>query len=168
MSEVALGRAGSTVLVDLEVCAKTGRTTNQRVTLRGSTTPDWVVILLAFTVVGFLLASAMTSRRYHVTLPLRRETYLRWKRNKLVAWMAGIGGAGALIAAATDFVGGAGSWFGIGGVALVVAALVGGAVNGRVYGLGLRMTRDDELILMHAHPAFARAVSAAGVEHARR
>ena len=168
MSEVALGRAGSAVLVDLDVSAKTGRTTNQRVTLRGSTTPGWVVVLLAFTIVGFLLASAMTPRRYDVTLPLEREVYTRWKRNKVVAWVLGLCGAGALISTANALAAGAGSWVAVGGIALVVTALVGGGVNARVNGLRLRMTRDDELILMHAHPAFGRAVSAAGVEDARR
>lgn len=166
MSEVVLGRAGSTVLVDLAVCAKTGQTTSQRVSFRGSTTPGWVIVLLLFTVVGFLLAMTMTSRRYRVTLPLVHEAFARWKRNRLMAWIVGSGGVAALVAAATNFGGEAGLWGGV-GIALVAAALVGDAVNRSLNGLGFR-TKDDDLILTRAHPAFAQAVAAASVESAQR
>ena len=167
MAEVVLGRAGSTVLVDLDVCARTGRTTSQRVTLRGSTTPGWVIVLLLFTVVGFLLARTMTSRRYSVTLPLVHEVYARWKRNWLLAWVVGLGGAGALIVAVTNYGNEAQLWGGV-GIVLVAAAIVGGAVNSTVSGLGVSATRDGDLLLTRAHPAFAQAVAAASVESAQR
>lgn len=52
------------MLVDLDVCVKTGRVTHDRVTLRGHTTPAWVTLLLLFTIIGFFIAGMMTSRRY--------------------------------------------------------------------------------------------------------
>ena len=165
MADVMLGRAGRAVRVDLDVCAKTGHTTSQRVTLRGSTTPGWVTALLLFTVVGFLLALAMASRSYSVTLPFDHGVHARWKRNHLVAWIAGLCGAGALVAAVTNFGGESALWGSV-GIALVVTALVGGTVNASVNGLGFRMTRNDDLVLTHAHPAFAQAVAAASVETA--
>ncbi|MBC7631372.1 hypothetical protein [Aeromicrobium sp.] len=167
MADVVLGRAGDTVLVDLDVCAKTGHTTSQRVTLRGSTTPGWVIVLLAFTVVGFLLVCAMTSRRSRVTLPLDHGVYARWKRNGIVAWSVALGGVGALVAAATDYRGETEVWGGV-GIGMVVAALVGGTVNSTVNGLGFGMTRHDDLVLTRAHPAFAQAVAQAAVEPALR
>lgn len=163
MADVVLGRAGSTVLVDLDVCAKTGQTTSQRVRLRGSTTPGWVTVLLLLTVVGFLLASTMTARRYDVTAPMDRAAHARWRRNRRVALLIGIGGAGAVVVAATDL-GGASAFWGVTGIALVAVALVGGTINGTLNGLGFRTTRGDDLVLTRAHPAFAQAVAAASVE----
>lgn len=163
MTDVVLGQAGSTVVVDLDVCAKSGRTTDELMTLRGRTTPAWVTVLLLFTVVGFLLAGAMTSRSSSVTLPYVHDVYRRWKRNKGLAWVVGLGGIAALVVAATSSGDAVGLW-GIAGVTLVVAALVGGTVNAMVNGVGLRMTRDGDLVLVRAHPAFAQAVAEARVE----
>ncbi len=163
MADVVLGRAGDAVLVDLDVCAKTGHPTSQRVRFRGSTTPGWVTVLLLLTVVGFLLASLMTSRRYEVTVPLARPAHDRWRRHKRVALIVALAGAGALVAAATDLVGQAGFW-GVSGIVLVAAALVGGTVNSMVNGLEFHATRHGDLVLTRAHPAFAQAVAAASVE----
>lgn len=167
MADVLLGRVGADVDVDLDVCAKTGETTDQRVTMRGTTTPGWVLVLLLFTVIGFLLAQVMTSRRYSVTLPFVHRVHDRWKRTWLLAWAVGVVGVGAVIAAATDSGGEAGLWGGV-GIALIAAALVGGTINSSVNGLGVRATRSDDLVLTRAHPAFARAVAAASVESAQR
>ncbi|WP_148615223.1 hypothetical protein [Nocardioides rubriscoriae] len=90
MADVVLGRAGDTVVVDLDVCAKTGRATGHRVRFRGSTMPGWVVVLLLFTVVGFLLASTMTSRRYVVTVPLAASAHARWRRYRRVALLVAL------------------------------------------------------------------------------
>ncbi len=167
VADVVLRRAGSTVLVDLDACAKTGRTTGQRVTLRGSTTPGWVIVLLLFTVVGFSLAQAMTSRRYSVTLPFVHEAYNRWKRNAFLAWVVGLGGPRAVWIAAAHHGDKAGIWGGV-GIALLAAALVGGSVNSAVNGVGVRTTRDDDLVLTQAHPDFAHAIAAASVDSAHR
>ncbi|WP_148615222.1 hypothetical protein [Nocardioides rubriscoriae] len=59
--------------------------------------------------------------------------------------------------------GGYGLWAGA-GVVLIVGAFVGAEVNGAVNGLGFRTTRDGDLVLTRAHPAFAQAVAAASVE----
>lgn len=163
MAEVVLGRAGSNILVDLDVCAKTGRVTGERVTIRGNTTPGWVLVLLLFTVIGFFLAYAMTSRRYLLTLPFAHDAFARWKRNALLAWVVGLAGVASVIAGAADVAGESAVWGSI-GIAAVVAALVGGTVNTRVNGLTVRRTRDEDLVLTGAHAAFARAVAEASVE----
>jgi hypothetical protein len=160
MAEVVLGRAGTEVLVDLDVCAKTGRRTRDRVTLRGTTTPGWVLVLLLFTVVGFLLARAMTSRRYSVTLPFVHDVHDRWKRNRQLAWALGLVGLCLVVVTA---IAQAGPWGAI-GLALVVVALIGGSVNGVRNGLGFSSDRDGDLVLSWVHPRFAEAVGSASAE----
>jgi hypothetical protein len=163
MADVILGRAGSTVLVDLDICVKTGQVTNQRVTLRGQTTPAWVTILLLFTIIGFLLASGMTSRRYRVTVPFIHAIHDRWRTNRRLARAVGIAGAGALIAAATFGSSYSGLWLGV-GIAFISVALVAGTANSVINNVGVRLTRDDDLLLTGAHPAFVQAVREATVE----
>lgn len=166
MAEVILGRAGSTVTVDLDVCAKSGRRTEHRCTYRGSTTPGWVTVLLFITLVGFLLAGAMTSRSYTVTLPLAKDVYDRSRRNRRIAWCCGLVGLGVLVVAiATDALSD-GGWAPI-GFGLVVVALVGSYVSALVTNVGFRTTRYDELVVTRAHPAFVRAVAAASTEEVR-
>ncbi|QIG44875.1 hypothetical protein G5V58_20685 [Nocardioides anomalus] len=163
MPDVILGRAGSTVVVDVDVCVKTGVATKHRVVLRGQTTPTWVSVLLLFTVVGYLFAQAMTSRRYHVTLPFAHAVHDRWRRNRRLCWAAGLAGTGAVVMAATVGHGYAGLWAGA-GLTLIAGGVVLGAANALVNNVGVRMTRADELVLTRAHPFFVRAVRRASVE----
>lgn len=158
-----MGRAGSAVLVDLDVCVKTGRVTHDRVTLRGQTTPAWVTLLLLFTIVGFFIAGLMSSRRYRVTLPFSHEVHDRWRNNRRLAWLVALIGVVALMAGSTlgnDYAGllvGSGIAFMAGGVAL-------GTVNAVSNNVGIRMTRDEDLVLTGAHSAFVKAVNAASRE----
>jgi hypothetical protein len=162
MADVILGRAGSAVLVDLDTCVKTGQVTSQRVTLRGHTTPAWITVLLLFTVIGFLLAGAMTSRRYRVTLPFAHAVHDRWRKNRRWAWAVGLTGAAALVTATTRH-GHADVWVGI-GLAFIAGSIVIGIANAIRNNVGIHMTRDDDLVLTRAHPAFVQAVRAASVE----
>lgn len=164
MTDVELGRAGDDVDVDLDVCAKTGRTTTDRVTLRGSTVPGWVLVLLLLTVVGFVLAVLATSRRSQVTLPLVHAAYRRWKRLQLVAWLVGACGLAAVVVAVGT--GDRSGVFGAVGIALVAGALVGDTAATATHGLTLRRRRGA-LVLRGAGPEFAAAVAAARVEVAR-
>lgn len=154
MADVILGRAGSTVLIDLDICVKTGQVTSQRVTLRGQTTPAWVTILLLFTIIGYLLAGAM---------PFTHALHDQWRKNRRLAWAVGLAGIGALIAAATIGNRYSGLWVGT-GVAFMAGGLVIGTANAIRNNVGIHMTRDDELVLTRAHPAFVQAVRAAAVE----
>jgi hypothetical protein len=162
MAEVVLGPAGSRVDVDLGICAKSGRPTAYRVEFRGTTAPRWVVVLLLVSVVGYLFADAMTSRRYRVTLPFTRELHERWQRGRRTAWL--VAAAGVVFVVATPFVGGgAGLALLLVGVGLMTVAMLGGVVNAVRRGIGFRMTRDQELVVTGVHPAFAREVAAATV-----
>ena len=152
------------MLVDLDVCVKSGVATKQRVTLRGQTTPAWVSFLLLFTVIGYLFAQAMTSRRYRVTLPFAHAIHDRWRRNRRLGWAVGLTGTGALVVATTVGHGYAGLWAGA-GLAFIVGGVVIGTTNALVNSVGIHMTRDDELVLTRAHPAFVRAARGASVEH---
>jgi hypothetical protein len=163
MADVILGRAGSTVLVDLEMCVKTGATTTQRVTLRGSTTPGWITVLLLFTVVGFLIATAMTSRRYRVTLPFSHAVHDRWRQNRRLAWSTALAGAAALLMAGTGGSDYAGLWVGP-GIAFVAGGLAIGTTNALRNNVGIHVNGDNELVVTRAHANFAHAVRAATVE----
>lgn len=164
MADVVLGRAGDPVLIDLDVCAKSGRPTRDRVELRGSTMPAWVTLLLFFTIIGFLLAGAMTSRSYRVTLPIEHAIHDRWRRNRRRAWVAGLVGFGLLVWAAASSEAGAAGPGVVVGLVLIAAALVGGVVNDRSNNVGFGLTRNDDLVLTRAHDDFARAVARATVE----
>jgi hypothetical protein len=160
MADVVLGRAGDTVLVDLDICVKTGQVTKQRVTLRGRTTPGWVIVLLFLTIIGFLFVSAMTSRRYRVTLPFSHEIYDRWRNYRRLAWVVGLIGVGTLVAAATSATNEAGPWV-VTGLSLTAGALLIGTINAVRNFVGFRVSRDGELLLTGAHPAFVAATRAA-------
>jgi hypothetical protein len=162
MADVILGPAGSNVLVDLDICVKTGQSTNERVTLRGQTTPAWITVLLLFTIIGFLFASAMTSRRYRVTLPFSHVVHDRWRNNRRLLWIVGLAGAGALIAATTFGSSYAGLWVGV-GTAFIAGAVIMGTANAMRNNVGVHLTRDNELVLTRAHPAFTEAVRAAQI-----
>lgn len=163
MADVILGPAGSVVLVDLDICVKTGQVTDQRAVIGGRTTPTWVTVLLVFTVIGFLFAQAMTSRRYRVDLPFSHAVHDRWRTTRRLAWIAAVAGAGALIIAGTSGTTHGSLWVGA-GVALVAVALVVGTVNTVRNNVGVRVTRDDELVLTRAHPAFVEAARGAVLE----
>lgn len=163
MADVILGRAGSTVLVDLDTCVKTGATTTQRVTLRGSTTPGWITALLLLTVIGFLIATAITSRRYRVTLPFSHTVHDRWRQNRRLAWSAGLAGGAALLVAATRADDDAGLWVGA-GIAFVAGGVAIGTTNALRHHVGIRVNGDNELVVTRAHANFAHAVRAATVE----
>lgn len=163
MADVTLARAGSAVLVDLDVCVKTGVSTNNRVTLRGHTTPAWVTLLLLFSIIGFLIAGSMTSRRYRVTIPFSRPVHDRWRSNKALAWLAGLAGAGALVASLS--VGGdPASLLVGGGVVLLGGGAAIGAWNAWTNNVGIHVSHDGDLVLTRAHPAFAKAVRTASIE----
>lgn len=160
MANVILGRAGDTVLVDLDVCVKTGRVTRDRLTLRGQTTPAWVTLLLFVSIIGFLIAGSMTSRRYRVTLPFSHGVHDRWRANRRWAWLVGIAGVGVILAAATVGAGHAGLLLGA-GVSLLVGSTAVGSWNATRNNVGIHVTRDGDLLLTRAHPAFADAVRTA-------
>lgn len=163
MAKVRLGRTGSAVVVDLDVCVKTGRPTRGTVTLRGATTPPWVTFLLVVTVVGYLFASAMASQRFRVTLPFAHDVYDRWQRGRRLARTAGIVGAAGFVVALVTNGGYVGVWA-VTALSAIVTALVVGVVNGRRHGVGIVATRHDDLVVTQVHPAFAAAVRAAAVE----
>ncbi|MEO9326219.1 hypothetical protein ABFT23_22205 [Nocardioides sp. C4-1] len=157
MANVRLGRTGSVVDVDLDVCVKTGVPTRGTVTLTGSTTPPWVGFLLLITVVGYLFASAMASKKFRVTLPFSHAAYDRWQQGRRLAWGAGLVGLVGIVLTVVVGDGLVGAWTAVPG-AVVVAALVGGVLNGRLRGVGIVATRHDDLVVTHVHPTFAVAV----------
>jgi hypothetical protein len=120
MANVVLGRSGSHVVVASEICVKSGIRTTERVIIRGSTIPGWVNVLLFFTVIGWLIASRMTSRRYRIDLPFTHAIHGRWRRIRRIAWLLGLVGVGGTIWAAQADVEHAGMLLGlsIGGLTL--------------------------------------------------
>lgn len=167
MSNVRLGRTGSTVVVDLDVCVKTGLPTTGTVTLRGSTTPPWVTFLLLVTVVGYLFASAMASQKFRVTLPYTHAVYDRWQKGRRLAWLLGLAGFAGLILALMTSSRYVGVWAGMAFVVIVVA-LIFGVVNARRNGVGIVATRHDDLLVTHVHPDFAAAVRESVLERLAR
>jgi hypothetical protein len=162
MADVILGPAGAFVLVDLGICAKTGEVTNERAVLGGRTRPAWVTVLLVFSVIGFLFADAVTSRRYRVDLPFSHAAHGRWRDRRRLAWAVGLVGAGSLVLAASGTAGGGVP--AVAGAAAIAGALVLGVVNAVRNSMGVRLTRGDQLLLTRAHPAFARAAEVALIE----
>lgn len=163
MAQAVLGRAGSMVVVDLDVCAKTGLATKQRVILRGHTTPTWVTALLLVSVVGYLFAGIMASRRYRVTLPFTHALHDRWLANRRRAWLLAGAGVAASLGAVTVGERYAGLLLGL-AIAFAAAGAVVGTTNALRNNVGFRMSRDHDLIVTRVHPAFARAVAAADVQ----
>jgi hypothetical protein len=163
MSKVKIGRAGSTVVVDLDVCVKTGLPTRGTVTLRGSTTPPWVGFLLLVTVIGYLFANVVASKKFQVTLPYTHVVYDRWQKGRQLAYVLGLAGVAGLVLAVVTSSRSVGLWAAM-PVVVIAAALVIGIVNGRRNGVGIAATRHDDLILTRVHPAFAAAVRESMVE----
>lgn len=163
MAEVILPGTGRTMVFDLDTCVKTGRTTSQRVTLRGRTTPSWVILLLLLSVIGFLLASSMTSRRYEITLPFDHAQYRRWFLGRGVAFIVGLIGAGTLVVGAMSRGQYAGA-MALAGLVIVLGAVVWGTFNGWVNGVAVRVNREHDLVLVGVHPHFVEAVRTASTE----
>lgn len=164
---MVLGRTGSSVVIDPDVCVKTGVRTDHRVLLRGETTPSWISVLLLFTVVGYLLASAMSSRPYRVTVPFSERIWRRWRTNRRLAYAGGLIGVGTLVASAVSGTYAGGLWLGV-GLAFIIGAIVAGAVNAWTNNVGIRATRDDDLVLTRVSPAFAEAVRSGAATLATR
>lgn len=150
---------GRSVDVDIDVCAKTGEPTRERVTLRGSTTPPWVTVLLLLTVVGFLLATVMLARRFEVRLPFTHAAYDRWRRR--VRWSWAIGALGvAMVFAGTALDPPAPLVWTVAGVVVLVGALAFGITSSVRHQVAVRQ-RGDDLVVTRCHPAFVAAVQGA-------
>jgi hypothetical protein len=157
VSRVVVGNAGDEYLViDSDICLKSGRRTSDRVTLRGGTTPSWVNVLLLFSVIGWVFASGMSTRRYRMQVPFSHAIHARWRRWSRVAWVVGVGGLGATIWAAAAGV--QVEWMLL---CVGVAALGMGLGNASMNNVGVRENRDNELVLTRVHPTAAAAIKRA-------
>lgn len=163
MADVTLPWAAEKVVVDLDTCIKTGRTTNETVTLRGSTTPLWITVLLVVSVFGYLLATSMTKRRYELTVPFTHAAYDHWDTRQRRAWIVGL--AGIALVGVGLVTGGSAAWpLALTGLALVAGGAVYGISNTHAHTVGVRVTRHNDLVIVRTHPAFAEAVRTAQVE----
>jgi len=152
-----VGNAGDEYLViDSDVCLKSGRRTSDKVTLRGGTTPSWVNVLLLFSIFGWVFASGMSTRRYRMQVPFSHAIHARWRRWSRVAWVVGVGGLGATIGAAAAGV--QVEWMLL---CVGVAALGMGLGNASMNNVGVRENRDNELVLTRVHPTAAAAIKRA-------
>ncbi|MCL2613761.1 MAG: hypothetical protein FWD95_11095 [Nocardioidaceae bacterium] len=159
MAIVAVGPVGADVVVPTDVCVKSGVPTRDRVTIRGSTTPGWVWVLLLLTIVGWIFVSIMTSRRYRIEVPFRHDLNDRWRRTYRIATGLVVAGFGATIAAIIARLDHA-----LVPLLLVVAGLLIGTVNGLVRNVGVRQIGDERLALTRVHPAAAAAITRARAE----
>jgi hypothetical protein len=156
MARVVLGRIGSEVVVASDRCVKSGVPTSQRIVVRGRTTPGWVHVLLVFTIIGWLFASGMASRRYRVEVPFRHELYDRWRRINRAAWLLGLLGAGLTLWATVAGGDRAGMF-----LAIAVGGLALGLGNALLHNVGVRQQDASELVLTRVHPDAAAAIIAA-------
>lgn len=163
MADVTLPWAAEKVVVDLDTCIKTGRTTNETVTLRGTTTPLWITVLLVVSVFGYLLATMMTMRRYELKVPFTHAAYDHWNRRRWAAWAAGLAGGGFLAGAVAADGGHSGVLAGV-GLVILTGAVVLGVANSLRNSVGIHLNRDGDLVIVRTHPAFAEAVRTAQVE----
>lgn len=157
-----LSTSGS-VVVDLDVCVKTGRVTDERVVFAGRVTPSWVTLLLFVSIIGFLIAGSMTSRRFRVTLPLEHAVHDRWRKLRRLALATGTIGAAVLVWAVVSDFNGSRTVAGAGAVALIGAAAIA-AANSWMNGVGIRAIGDGGLVITRTHPAFCEAVRNAGLQ----
>lgn len=110
-------------------------------------------VLLIFTIIGWVFATAMASRRYRITVPFAHAAYDRWRRLHWLAWGLGVGGVAGAIG--TGMAGWPDAWLLFG----VSAAGLGlGLVNARVNTIGVRRDREGDLVLVRVHPAAAAAM----------
>ncbi|QCX26612.1 hypothetical protein [Nocardioides jishulii] len=163
MADVTLPWAAEKVVVDLDTCVKTGRPTNETVTLRGTTTPLWITVLLVFSVFGYLLATMLTMRRYELKVPFTHAAYDHWNRRRWAAWAAGLTGGGFLAGAVAANDGRSGVLAGV-GLVILTGAVVFGVANSLRNSVGVHVNRDQDLVIVRTHPSFADAVRAAAVE----
>ena len=157
MASAILGKTGNAVSAASHVCVKTGRPTHERVTLRGSTTPGWVNLLLIFSVFGWIFAMGMTERRFVVTVPFTHAVHDRWQRLNWLAWGLGVGGIALTFWAAftsADRV--------LLPLAVTLGAFVLGLANSWINNVGVRQGHDDALLLVRVHPAAASAIASVG------
>jgi hypothetical protein len=152
-----VGRAGADLVVASDLCVKSGRRTVDRVIVGGGTTPGWVNILLIFTIVGWLLATGMSARRYRLAVPFSHEIHDRWRRLNRTSWLVGVGGAGGTIWATSA--GAPHAWMLLG---VSVVGLAMGLANGVFNNVGVRITRDRELVLTRVHLTAVAAIRRAG------
>lgn len=163
MSTVILGPAGSTVLIDLDLCAKTGKPTMERVMLHGKTTPGWVSPLFIVSLIAFILGRVFTAKAFRVTVPFSHDAHDRWRNNRRWAGGATVVGALLITGGVASASGGGAPWFWA-GTAILVVALVSGAVNGLKNNVGVWQRRGGNLVLTRVHPDFARAARAATLD----
>ena len=154
MARVVVGQVGTEVVVRSDRCVKSGVATSQRVIIRGSTTPAWVNVLLIFTVIGWLFATGMASRRYRVELPFRHDLYDRWRRVRRVAWLLGVLGGVLTLWAMNADVDRAAMF-----LAISVAGLTLGVTNALVHNVGVSQVGDNGLVLTRVHPVAAAAIA---------
>ena len=139
------------------VCVKTGEPTQDRVRLRGSAAPGWVLVTLLFGVIPYFFVHGMTAQRYELVVPLRDEV-LRARRTW--PWVgAGVAVAGLVlgfaVAAATGSTGG--EWL----LLLVPMGLAVLVASEWRYAVGVRLTPDGAFELTRVHPRFRDAAVAA-------
>jgi hypothetical protein len=153
MATVVVGRVGTDVVVPSDVCVKSGVPTTDRVIIRGSTAPRWVMVLLVFTIVGWLFATAMTSRRYRVEVPFEHSLYDGWRqlRNFVVA----VGSVGVIAAVVASLNGLGHPWVPL---LLTVGAVALGTANTLRHHVGVQQRGPETLVLTRVHPAAAEAI----------
>lgn len=160
MARVILGSVGTRQDVASQTCVKTGLATNERLTIRGSTTPGWIHVLLIFTLIGWLFAIGNTQRRFVVTVPFTHAIHDRWRRLNRLAWLLGIGGiAATLWAVSTNFE------HTVLLLGVPLGSLILGLVNSWTNNVGVRQNQDAELLLVRVHPAAASAMARSRAIH---
>lgn len=159
MARVVIGRVGEDVVLGADVCVTSGVLTNQRIIMRGSTTPGWVHLLLIFTIIGWIFAQSMASTRFRAEVPFLHARHDLWRRGYRVAWALGLAGVGGAIA---------GSFAGIeyAGMCLwaTLAAVLFGIGNGLLTTVGFTQGHGGELVMTRVHPDAAAAIRRARVE----
>lgn len=153
MATVVVGHVGTDVVVPSDVCVKSGVPTTHRVTLRGSTTPDWVIVLLVFTIIGWLFASVMSSRKYRVDVPFQPYLDKQWRQLRDLAVV--VGSIGVIAAVVASLSGLDHAWVPL---LLTVVAIVLGNVNSYRHLVGVQQRGPETLVLTRVHPAAAEAI----------
>jgi hypothetical protein len=154
MASVVLGRVGSDVVVPTDLCVKSGIATDQRVILRGSTTPGWVHVLLLFTIIGWLFASSMASHRFRAEVPFLHHRHELYRRGYLIASGLSVFGVVASVLAAV-----VGWSYPASYLLFTVAGLVFGGLNSWLTMVGFH-EREGFLLMTRVHPAAAAAIRA--------
>lgn len=134
------------------VCAKTGAPTTDSVRLSGSAAPGWSGWMILFGLFAWAFAATMSSRRYELVLPFKREVlqrYRSWRRAGafmialgliLTVVAAALGGQNAAVLLGVSFVG--------------LVFIIGNEWKNAV---GVRLSDDGDLTVTRVHPDFERA-----------